>query len=140
MPPCSRRILSTGLLLLLPVCASLPALARRCDGLRPAHLERLYFGRNVGDRVVVSDSAWQQFVRETLTPAFPEGATIWDARGQWRDPEHGTTVREGSFVVELIHLVTADVEAQVSHVIAEYKRRFSQQSVLRVVTDVRASF
>src|ERR1041385_7393480 len=116
-------------------CASL---ARR-DGLRDAHLERLYFGRNIGDTAVVTDSAWSVFVHEVITPAFPEGATVWDAAGQWRAPD-GTVVREKSFVVELLHLVTPDVERRVTQVMAEYKRRFAQQSVLRMVTKVRATF
>ena len=117
-------------------CASL---GRSNGGLRPAHLERLYFGRNIGDTAVVSDSAWGGFVRDVLTPAFPEGATVWDAAGQWRAP-NGALVRERSFVVELLHLVTPDVEARVQQVIDAYKKRFSQQSVLRMVTDVRATF
>lgn len=121
--------------LLLGACASLP----RRDGLRDAHLERLYFGRNIGDTAVVSDSAWSTFVREVVTPEFPEGATVWDAAGQWRAPD-GTLVRERSFVVELLHVVTPDAERRVQVVIAEYKRRFAQQSVLRMVTNVRASF
>lgn len=112
---------------------------QRGDGLRSAHLERLYFGRNIGDTGVVSDSAWATFVREIITPTFPEGATVWDALGQWRAPD-GTVVREKSFVVELLHLVTPDVEQRVQRVMQEYKHRFAQLSVLRMVTNVRASF
>lgn len=121
--------------IVLSACTSLP----HRDGLRDAHLERLYFGRNIGDTAVVSDAAWAGFVREVITPTFPEGATVWDAAGQWRAPD-GTVVREKSFVVELLHLVTPDVERRVQQVMDEYKRRFAQQSVLRMVTNVRASF
>ena len=124
-----------ALALATSACVSLP----RRDGLRDAHLERLYFGRNIGDSAVVSDSSWAVFVRDIITPAFPEGATVWDAAGQWRAPD-GTVVRERSFVVELLHLVTPDVERRVQSVMAEYKHRFAQQSVLRMVTQVRASF
>ena len=116
-----------------------PSGAPPAPGLRPAHVERLYFGRSIGDTATVSDSAWAGFVREVLTPAFPEGATVWDAAGQWRAPD-GTTVRERSFVVELVHLVTPDVEGRVQRVIDDYKRRFAQQSVLRLVTDAWASY
>ena len=127
--------LYASLCVALGACAS----AGRRDNQRAGHLERLYFGRSIGDTALVSDSAWQLFVRETVTPAFPEGATVWEAAGQWRAPD-GTLVRERSFVVELLHLVTPDVEQRVQLVIDDYKRRFAQQSVLRVVTDVRASF
>jgi len=115
------------------------AQTNRPAGLKAAHVERLYFGRNIGDTAVVSDSAWSGFVRSVLTPAFPEGATIWDAAGQWRAPK-GQLVRERSFVVELVHLVTPDVEARVQHVMADYKTRFAQQSVLRLVTNAWAGF
>src|SRR4051812_7993593 len=116
-------------------CASLG----RRDGLRDAHLERLYFGRNIGDTAVVSDTAWSRFVHDVITPSFPEGATVWDAAGQWRAPD-GTVVREKSFVVELLHLVTPAVEVRVQSVMDVYKRQFAQQSVLRMVTNVRATF
>jgi hypothetical protein len=133
--PTSLRLSVLLLAIAFAGCASLP----RRDGLRAAHLERLYFGRNIGDSAVVSDSAWAVFVREVITPAFPEGATVWDAAGQWRAPD-GSVVRERSFVVELLHLVTPDVERRVQGVMDDYKRRFAQQSVLRMVTSVRASF
>lgn len=131
----SQLLARAGLALLLTGCASVG----RRDGLRAAHLERLYFGRNIGDTAVVSDSAWRAFVRETVTPAFPEGATMWEAAGQWRASD-GALVEERSYVVELLHMVAPDVEQRVQHVIDAYKRRFAQQSVLRTVTDVRTSF
>ncbi|HTE47905.1 MAG TPA: DUF3574 domain-containing protein [Gemmatimonadaceae bacterium] len=111
----------------------------RKDGLEPAHLERLYFGRNIGDSAIVTDSAWKGFVVDVLTPAFPDGATVWDAAGQWRAPD-GKSVTEQSFVVEMLHLATPEVEGRVQRVIDGYKSRFAQQSVLRVVTTVRAAF
>ncbi len=138
--------------LLLGAGAAPLAGAPGCGGARPAsaagraapaalaaaHLERLYFGRNVGDTAVVSDSAWAGFVRAVLTPAFPDGATVWAADGRWRAPD-GTAARAPSFVVELVHAPTADAEARVRRVVAAYKRRFARQAVLRVVTAARAA-
>jgi hypothetical protein len=136
-PPKFRHLRPLGVFaaIFLVGCAN----AFRGTNLRPAHLERLYFGRNIGDSATVTDSMWNSFVRETLTPEFPEGATVMDASGQWRAPD-GTLVRERSFVVELVHVVTPDVEARVNRVMAAYKTRFAQQSVLRLVMDARASF
>jgi Protein of unknown function (DUF3574) len=128
--------------LLATACLALSACASQSHptaGMQPAHLERLYFGRSIGDTGVVSDSAWAGFVREVLTPAFPEGSTVWEAAGQWRAPD-GALVRERSFVVELLHLVTPDVEARVQRVMDSYKQKFAQQSVLRMITNVMASF
>ena len=138
MSSLQRACGTTAFALLASAIVGCASLARR-DGLREAHLERLYFGRSIGDTSVVSDSAWAVFVRDVITPSFPEGATVWDAAGQWRAPD-GKLFRERSFVVELLHLVTPDVEQRIQTVMSEYKRRFAQQSVLRMVTNVRASF
>lgn len=137
----SASVMRRSRSLLLAALVSVAACAGRAHpaGLRPAHVERLYFGRNMGDTATVSDSAWAGFVRDVLTPNFPDGATVWDAAGQWRDPT-GQTVREKSFVVELVHFVTPDVEARVLRVVDSYKRRFAQQSVLRLVAEAWASF
>ena len=131
--------LRASILVLTVVLTGACASAGRPKGLRAAHVERLYFGRNIGDTATVSDSAWNAFLRTVLTPAFPEGATVWDAAGQWRAP-NGDLVRERSFVVELVHFVTPDVEARVQKVMADYKIRFAQESVLRLVTNAWAGF
>ena len=135
MPRPSLRAAAVASTVIIAACAQ----ASHPAGLKAAHVERLYFGRNIGDTATVSDSAWNGFVRSVLTPAFPEGATVWDAAGQWRAPD-GSLVRERSFVVELVHLVTPDVEARVQRVMADYKTRFAQQSVLRLVTNAWAGF
>lgn len=133
-PPLRASIVAVSIVA-CTACAS----SGRPPGLKPAHVERLYFGRNIGDTAMVSDSAWNHFVQTVLTPAFPEGATVWDAAGQWRAP-NGELVRERSFVVELVHLVTPDVEARVQRVMNDYKRIFAQQAVLRLVTNAWAGF
>ena len=138
-PPAPRAapLVPLPLLALLAVAACGGAL-RSAPG-DTAHVERLYFGRSIGDTAVVSDSAWARFLREVVTPRFPDGLTVWDARGQWQGPD-GKVMREGTFVLELVHVLDRSGETRVEAVIAEYKRRFAQQSVLRVVTAARASF
>ena len=54
---------------------------------------RLFFGRSQGAVEVVSDEAWQDFLAEEITPRFPDGLTVLDAAGQWRDAT-GSLVRE----------------------------------------------
>jgi hypothetical protein len=120
--------------LVLPLSAC--ALPGASGGLRSGQLERLYFGRNIGDTAVVSDSAWAAFVRNVVTVEFPEGSTAWNAIGQWRSPS-GEMVHEGSFVLELLASDSQDVDRRVQRVIDAYKRTFAQQAVLRVRTGVR---
>ena len=134
----SHRRLAAAVVASLALTACAGRVRSPAPGLQRAHVERLYFGRNIGDTAVVSDSAWARFVRDELTPTFPEGATIWDAAGQWRAPD-GALVSERSFVVELVHVVTGEVEGRVQRVMDAYKRRFAQQAVLRLVTDAWAS-
>ncbi len=102
-------------------------------------VERLYFGRNIGDSLAVTDSAWDAFLAEVVTPRFPSGLTVWSARGQWRDAA-GRVEREPSFVLEIVHGSRApDVEAALAGIVAEYKRRFRQEAVLRVVSPAQVA-
>lgn len=124
------------LVVALSACA--PALQSR--GLQPVVTERLYFGRNIANAIGVTDSAWAVFVREIVTSRLSTGFTFWAAEGEWRAPD-GRAVREPSFVLEVVHPDrSASADSAIVAIIAEYKRRFSQESVLRVVTAGRASF
>ena len=42
----------------------------------------LYFGlnRKAGN---ISESQWKSFLRDEVTPRFPQGLTVWQAGGQW---------------------------------------------------------
>ena len=131
-------IASLGVLVLTPVSACAPAI--QTSGLRDVVTERLYFGRNVANTLVVSDSAWATFLREVVSTRLPGGFTIWPAEGEWRGPGEGPR-REPSFVLEVVHPPqSAGTDSAIVAIIAEYKRRFGQESVLRVVTAGRASF
>lgn len=112
---------------------------RSGPALHAMQLDRLYFGRNIGDTAVVSDSAWRAFIREEFTPAFPDGATFWEAFGQWRGAD-GRVIREPSVVVEFLHAASADADARVRRVMDAYRKRFAQEAVLRVVTSVKTSY
>jgi hypothetical protein len=102
--------------------------------------ERLYFGRNRGDTLVVTDSAWAVFVNDIVSARLPDGFTFWKAEGQWRGSD-GRTKREPSFVLEVVHPAgSAAVDTVIVGIVAEYKRRFRQEAVLRVVTPGRASY
>jgi hypothetical protein len=90
----------------------------------------LYFGRNTPGGSELSDSAWQRYVDEVVTPRFPAGLTIWDAAGQWRGAG-GKVEREKSKVLTLLHAGDSGSDHLVVEAIGEYKRRFSQEAVLR---------
>ena len=123
---------------LLAAAACAPAI--QSGGLQPVVTERLYFGRNVAQTLGVTDSAWSVFVADVVSVRLPNGFTFWTAEGEWRGAD-GRAMREPSFVLEVVHPARSDsTEAAIVAIIAEYKRRFSQESVLRVVTAGRAAY
>ena len=101
--------------------------------------ERIYFGRNIGDTLGVTDSLWAVFVRQVVSPHLPDGFTFWTAQGAWQDST-GRQTREPSFILDVVHPERPAADSAITAIIAEYKRRFRQESVLRVVTTGRASF
>jgi Protein of unknown function (DUF3574) len=107
-----------------------PAAARCAAGDSALVRDVLYFGRNTPSGYELSDSAWQQYVDEVITPRFPAGLTIWDAAGQWRGAS-GQVERERSKVLALLHAGDPSSDRLVTEAIGEYKRRFAQEAVLR---------
>jgi hypothetical protein len=110
------------------------------NGMEPVITDRLYFGRMTADSVSVTDSAWATFLKDVVSSRLPSGFTYWVAQGEWRGSD-GRVRREPSFVLEVVHPPrSAPADSVILGIVAEYKRRFTQESVLRVVTTGRASF
>ena len=99
----------------------------------------LFMGRNTQSGEVVDDAAWTSFLRDSVTPRFPDGLTVLDARGQWRDSE-GLVRMERSKLLLVLVPPGDDGMRLIREVSDEYKRRFSQESVLRVVHDASVTF
>jgi hypothetical protein len=99
----------------------------------------LFFGRNIGGQVGVSEAEFSRFVTREITPRFPDGLTVIDARGQWRDPERNIVVREPSKVVTIV-LPSGNQDARLQEIIEAYKARFRQQSVALIVRPACVSF
>jgi hypothetical protein len=98
----------------------------------------MYFGLN-RPAGVISERQWQNFLREKVTPRFPDGLTVWEANGQWRTPD-GRINREHAKVLLLVHSESVDTRSAILSLIAEYKRDFQQDSVLWETAPVCASF
>ncbi|HEU0015391.1 MAG TPA: DUF3574 domain-containing protein [Longimicrobium sp.] len=101
--------------------------------------ERLYLGRGIPGGGTVGDAELDAFVREVVTPRFPDGLTLYHAHGQWRDAT-GAIVREQTLVVEVLHPGAPGADAALREIAAEYRRRFRQQSVLRVTAPAAVVF
>ena len=100
-------------------------------GLHRATTAELFFGRNIEDNGVVSDTDWGQFVDAEVTPRFPDGLSVNDVYGQWRNPTGGF-VREQSKALFLVLSGAPDERAKLELVRNAYKARFHQESVMLV--------
>jgi hypothetical protein len=100
----------------------------------------LLFGRDIGNRPGVAESAWRRFVAREITPRFPDGLTVTNAVGQWRDPQSGRIVREASKRVEIVLPGGADDAARIEAIATAYKRQFHQRSVGLILQSACVSF
>uniref|UniRef100_B0T312 Lipoprotein n=1 Tax=Caulobacter sp. (strain K31) TaxID=366602 RepID=B0T312_CAUSK len=117
---------------ILSGCAALPSAAVCPAGQSAGREVQLFFGRNIGDRLGVSEADFQRFVDEELTPRFPDGLTVLDAAGQWRGAS-GVIGRELSKVVILVLPGRTGDEGELDAVRGAYRARFSQEAVLMTV-------
>jgi len=88
----------------------------------------------------VSEAAWRRFLASEVTPRFPDGLTVYDARGQWRPPGGGAIVRERTKVLMIAIPLGPDNDARLRQVVEAYKIRFRQQSVGLIVRPACVSF
>ena len=109
------------------------------DGADPWVKYELFMGRGNQSGEVVDDAAWNAFLGDTVTPRFPDGLTVLDARGQWRDSE-GLIGNERSKLLVILAPPGGGEMRLIDEVTGEYKRRFGQESVLKVVYDACVSF
>jgi hypothetical protein len=100
----------------------------------------LLFGRKIGNRVAVTEGQWARFVDSEITPRFPDGLTVFNAYGQWRDTERNRIVREPSKVVTIVLPGKPEDGDRLTEIIEAYKKRFKQQSVGMVLRPACVSF
>ena len=109
-------------------------------GQRPTEVAQLLFGRNIGNRFAVSESAWSRFVDREIVPRFPDGLTIFDATGRWQDRAANRIARERSKIVEIALPGTPDDMVRLNEIVEAYKSQFKQQSVGLIVRPACVSF
>ena len=146
MLPIQRRshvclVLALAVVLLaLAACAEADKGDPHCeDGGERWEEYRLFMGRGDGDREVVSDHDWEAFLADTITPRFPDGLSVIDVAGQGSS-EDGSIERERTKMLLVLAPPGNDAMDRMNEISAEYKQRFNQNSVLRVVTEACVAF
>jgi|TARA_B100000614_G_scaffold254189_3_gene269201 hypothetical protein len=99
----------------------------------------LYFGLALEAGGEVSELEWSAFLMEEVTPRFPDGFTVVDAYGQWRDPSlaDAPVIREKTKLLIVVHPGTAETDEAITEIKSLYKSRFDQKSVFHTDAPVR---
>lgn len=93
----------------------------------------LFFGTRKPNGLEVSAREWRLFLRQKVTPEFPDGLTVLMGTGQFRNSS-GRIVRENSILLILLYPAQAQSASteKIERIRQAYKRAFRQESVLRV--------
>ena len=95
-------------------------------------------GRGVDGVEVVSDADWEAFLADTITPRFPDGLSVIDVAGQ--GSSGGVVDRERTKMLLVLAPPGDEPMDRIDEIGEEYKQRFNQNSVLRVVTEACVAF
>jgi len=89
----------------------------------------------------VGDAEWADFLNRVITPNFPDGLTVFDGYGQWRNPTTGVIGRSPSVKIVVIAVARSpELSGRLATVIDAYRTRFRQQSVGIITRDSCAAF
>ena len=134
-------MLQAAAIILLALALASHAGAQLLDcrgGQRPTEVAQLLFGRNIGNRIGVSESAWTRFLDREIVPRFPDGLTVFDATGRYRLANR--VAREPSKIVEIALPGTPEDMARLNEIVEAYKTRFKQKMVGLIVRPACVSF
>jgi len=120
------RSISVALAVLLTACAHM------APHIEEAMLsDRLFCGLSIPGGGTVAQAEVDAFIAEVVEPRFPEGFTVWRARGEWRGGSEETVI------IEVVHPARVEHDRAVREIAQEYRRRFRQEAVLRVTMPAR---
>jgi Protein of unknown function (DUF3574) len=153
LPEVARRRIRNGLLLLLalaPTLTSSQMAPVAADALQASPTDKtqgdlwtrteLFFGSAQPDGSAVSEQDFRQFLDQEVTPRFPDGLTVFVGLGQFRHAS-GIVVQERSMLLVLLYPADQrDSARRIEAIRDAYKRRFRQESVLRLDTSAQVSF
>ncbi|MBT2490307.1 DUF3574 domain-containing protein [Streptomyces sp. ISL-96] len=103
---------------------------------------RLLFGTERPDGGPdVTDKTFMGFIDRHVTRSFPDGLTVQNGRGQWRDT-NGTIERERSYELTLLYPASQAKarDPQIERIRDAYERTYAQESVARLDDPIRADF
>jgi len=106
-------------------------------GDRPLAPERwirteLYFG-------AIEIALWDEFLAKEVTPRFPSGLTVFEARGQWRN-KSGEIHRIPTRVLVILHPGSPETNRALEEIRSRFRDQFRHESILRADSPVTVAF
>lgn len=100
----------------------------------------LYFGRSAPGRSEVTDKQWRDFRDEVITPALPNGYTILDGQGAWRNPHSNRTISETTKILVVAMPDVPESQEAINSIRSNWQHRFHQYVVGMTVQSGCGSF
>ncbi len=103
-------------------------------GTQPMTMVTLYFGQDIAGHGTVTDAQWAGFAATVIGRQFPDGFTVFDARGQWRNPATGAVGSEPTKVVQIALPIAVDPRPGIAAIEESYKQQYHQLAVGMITT------
>jgi hypothetical protein len=100
----------------------------------------LLFGLSRRGAPDVTAAEWDAFLADSVTPRFPDGLTVIDGKGQWRNRATNAVASEASRVILIAAPDTPDTVSRLTAIAKDYGRRFHQEAVGLVVAPACVAF
>jgi hypothetical protein len=134
---CKRFAIAQASILLVAGCSA-PACQPGAG--HALQIYTLYFGRGVTGRGPVSDQEWRDFRNQVITPALPDGYTLFDGQGAWMNPRTHVTIAEATKILVVAMPEAPASLAVINRVRSLWQHRFHQYVVGMTVQSGCGSF
>lgn len=112
--------------------ASIAAIGQDRPDSKLYHRTELYFGTSHADgSAPVTPAQFQSFINTVVTPRFPDGLTVLDGRGQWRNDDGGISKEDSHELILLYPLNDRSASGKIEYIRKAYEKTYDQESVLR---------
>ena len=99
------------------------------DSQQPMTVVELFFGRDIPGHEPLTDREWSDFAASVLSKEFPNGFTVTDGDGEWRDPSAQNVTRERTKILIAAAPRSPELASRISRVRDAYSRTYRQTSV-----------
>lgn len=103
-------------------------------------LVELFFGRDIPGREPLTEREWSDFAASVIAKEFPDGFTVTEGDGEWRDPATQRVTHERSKILIVAAPKSSDLASRVVRVRDTYRRMYRQTSVGVLTYDACGEF